>query len=680
MMDSPLDALPSVEVPAAPASMSALPDNPQFAANIAAFETHAPDLHAQLSRLTEPLSELLILPNGGVDMSLQGQLFYGADAVEFAEAQLQAFLSNPQRLFFNEPDPANIEGVAGDYCRALCGRMEAARIGLNRESVGKNSHFTIVFGAGLGLHIEPLIRHTECKVLLIVDPTLENIFHSLSVVDWAGIFSEADASGREIIFIVEDSVDAIIATARTAIRARNPALLDGIYVYAHYHNSLLKGARERFQQELFLHLSGLGFFEDELRMMANSCSNLGHGQTMAINRQMPVHETPLFIVGSGPSIDKDLDFIKENRDRAILMSIGSGLRGLLAHGVKPDYHVELENEFTTAYIIGVVAEEFDLAGITLIGSYTIQKRVADRFDETLFYFRERTSSSMLFGDGFQQVSPAGPTVANSALSVAIRFGFKDVYLFGMDMGSKDQSLYHSSGSVYGAGVLSELDRPDTPIPGNFGGTAFAENVLIWCRHSFENMLRAHRYMRCTNCSDGARIANAIPRLTRTIELTNEPVDREAFKRQIRDGISVFSEGRRRQSWYLPLRRSEVQVVVDAALACLDRAAAQDDPDLEWMHELATLVRYDLGGERSTALAFFYGTVLLMLGCSWWYDRRLAEADRRTDFRKAVIAELRASFEGMDQRLKQLYQEIEDYFNGEREVIEAPHETDRPDLH
>ena len=421
MMDSSLEAIDGTEVDATPGVEPSLPDNPLFVANLVAFATYASDLHAQLSRLTDPASALVLLPGGGVDMSLQGQLFYGADAVEGTESQLQAFLANPRRLYFGEPDPEKISGEAGEFCIRLCAQMKADGFAFDQNTVGTDSYFTIVFGAGLSLHIEPLIAHTDCRVLLIVEPTLENIFHSLSVVDWAEIFAEADKNGREIIFIVKDDVEGIIATARNAIRGRNPALLDGIYVYPHYGNTVLEAARARFERDLFLNLSGLGFFEDELRMMANTCANLGREQTMVINRQMPVHDTPLFILGSGPSIDKDLEFIKENRDRAVLMSIGTGLRGLLANGIKPDYHVELENEFNTAYIIRLVAEEFDLSGITLIGSYSIQKRVADQFDETFFYFRERTSSTMLFGDGVQQITPAGPTVANTAMATAIRF-------------------------------------------------------------------------------------------------------------------------------------------------------------------------------------------------------------------------------------------------------------------
>ncbi|MHA1564502.1 MAG: motility associated factor glycosyltransferase family protein [Alphaproteobacteria bacterium] len=677
MIESSLDAIDSAETAAAPIVEPSLPDTPLFVANLVAFATYAPDLHAQLARMTSPASKLILLPGGGVDMSLQGQLFYGADAIEGTEAQLQAFLANPRRLYFGEPDPMNLAGAAGEFCKSLCAQMKADGIEIDRATVGTDAHFTIVFGAGLGFHIEPLIAHTDCRVLLIIEPTLENIFHSLSVVDWAEIFAEAHKSGREILFIIKDDVEGIITTARNAIRARNPALLDGIYVYWHYSNSVLEAARERFERDLFLNLSGLGFFEDELRMMANACANLGQEQTMVINRQMPVHETPLFILGSGPSIDKDLDFIKENRDRAVLMSIGTGLRGLLAKGIKPDYHVELENEFNTAYIVGLVAEEFDVSGITLIGSYSIQKKVVDQFDEAFFYFRERASSTMLFGDGFQQISPAGPTVANTAMATAIRFGFKNIYLFGVDMGSKDQSLYHCSGSVYGEGVLDEPELPHIPIPGNFGGTAYAENILIWSRHSLENMLGAHGYVRCINCSDGARMKNATPALARTIELSEE-VDHEVVKQQIRSGVSVLSEGRRRQSWYLPLRGSEMRVVIDAAYDCLDRAAAKADPDLDWVHELASSLRYEAGTARSAALSFFYGSVLLMLGSSWWYDRRLVDANQRVSFRKTVIVELRKTLEYMDKRVGQLYQEIEDYFNGEIEIIEAPHEQEWPD--
>ena len=66
---------------------------------------------------------------------------------------------------------------------------------------------------------------------------------------------------------------------RKLIRLGDPALIDGVYVYQHYKSSLLNEAHAAFYREFTLHLLGLGFFEDELIMMANCVANLKRPDT-----------------------------------------------------------------------------------------------------------------------------------------------------------------------------------------------------------------------------------------------------------------------------------------------------------------------------------------------------------------------------------------------------------------
>ena len=55
----------------------------------------------------------------------------------------------------------------------------------------------------------------------------------------------------------------------------------------------------------------------------------------------------------------------------------------------------------------------------------------------------------------------------------------------------DQGDYHSRHSVYGDGSFKEVlgEQPRVPVPGNFGGTAYAEGILDWSRQMLENFVR-----------------------------------------------------------------------------------------------------------------------------------------------------------------------------------------------
>ncbi|HSR73089.1 MAG TPA: hypothetical protein VLL72_11975, partial [Kiloniellales bacterium] len=76
---------------------------PLFEVNLAAVKRRAPHLHARLHAIEAPNTELVFDDSGGVDIVLQGQAFYGRDAVEEARLQVEAWCARSQREHINEP-------------------------------------------------------------------------------------------------------------------------------------------------------------------------------------------------------------------------------------------------------------------------------------------------------------------------------------------------------------------------------------------------------------------------------------------------------------------------------------------------------------------------------------------------------------------------------------------------
>jgi hypothetical protein len=90
---------------------------------------------------------------------------------------------------------------------------------------------------------------------------------------------------------------------------------------------------------------GWGFFDDSLIALSHSMRNIERGvpffkKNKKISQKH--QNVPVFIIGSGPSLDESLPFIKENKERAILISCGSAISALHKHGITPDIEVQIE--------------------------------------------------------------------------------------------------------------------------------------------------------------------------------------------------------------------------------------------------------------------------------------------------------------------------------------------------
>jgi len=392
-------------------------------------------------------------------------------------------------------------------------------------------------------------------------------------------------------------------------------------------------------------------------MARNAMANLARGDVAILSDFLPAREEPAFVIGSGPSVDKELECLAQLSDKAVLISIGTGLRGLLERGIRPDFHVELENGEGNRDIMRATAADFDLGGITLVGSLTVHSGMVELFDDAILFLRERVSSTMLLGAPYQLLQPAGPTVANTGLISAIRLGFREIYLFGVDMGTKDAGCFHAKGSVYGAGLRKDVSKPNRSFAGNFGGEVSGLSVLNWSRHVLENVVRFYRGMvRVYNCSDGARIEGALPKVSRAIALPDTAVAKTQLKQEIAAGLTRCNLTIASKLWDEQGQISATARTWARIEEVLEQAAAAPDPDLAWVHRLYRIVSDEQ--ERNPFMAsFVFGTVTVSLGCTCWYDRRIVDPEQRRAFRRVAIDEFRTLVANMKRMLIELLAEI-----------------------
>ena len=513
-------------------------NDPRFQDNLRFLSPSNPVL-AQIMPRIIPATRLVTDESGGFNLDLGGgALLYPDESRASARRQVEAFLADPLRLGLPQGEVYDECKALNLFIRTLEQRMDSAPRATQRSAF---AGYALVFGLGLGHHLELLADQLDVRTIIVIEPHDEMIHHSLHVLDWAGLMARLNEQGRDIRIIRGDD---LFAQLIVALRGRYYPYADGSYLYSHYQSEIFAELSRRLLGERDLTLVE-GWFEDQLLMLRNNTANfLRPGFTLQKNWQPPSRTLPAFVVGAGPSLDLDMEDIRRLRDDVVLISASSALRVLLENGIRPDIHCEVENSFGLGDVaLDLAAKYGGLGDIHLYASATIDPRIAPCFKSATYFFRFGLSSTALYGGDAQAPRYCEPTSGNTAVQCALSLGFRDIYLFGLDFGARDAENHHSRHSVYFNFEDPAEMATYTPydfnhrVPGNFGGEILSGWQLDWGRKSVTEAIQAAGKVRVMNCSDGSLIPLTTPLVAEALDLPEAAIGQTQELEQALAGLT-----------------------------------------------------------------------------------------------------------------------------------------------
>lgn len=506
--------------------------------NMNTFETYQPHLAPRFKNSFRPYSKTVgSAVTEDLDLDLGHTLLYGTDAKKYADTQIQQFFeTQSQRIFQGWPTPPNHgDRVAERMVTSGIAYLDDKGLSGTDLDVDSDGGYLIVFGLGLGLHLEQLIDRLDVRSVIIVEQYDEFLYHAMHHVDFSILFEKLNGRRGSLNIIVENVPEVIANFIFYMMRQDSFGLIDGSYIFDHYSSFVLKEAKSRFLDRLPLLSANPGFFEDEQIMIRNYVGNAATEDSVVFaDKPRSVKKTPVIICGSGPSVDTSIDFVKANRNNAIIISCGTGLGALLGYGVRPDYHVEIENTPGPVEIVQGLSTKHDLSEITLIASNTVRPALSACFPKRIHFFRDSVCSSKLFGQRYGEIYYAAPTVANTAARIAFGMGFRTLYLVGVDLGARDKDNHHGRHSIYMADKEFLKTHPGhlaatnytIQVPGNFGGSVVTNQSFLYASVHFSGLIARYDHVKVWNLSDGIRIPGAIPCLPESAMIQND-VSRKA---------------------------------------------------------------------------------------------------------------------------------------------------------
>ncbi len=321
--------------------------------------------------------------------------------------------------------------------------------GKNREVREKGVIF--VFGFALGYLLEEIIpRLGEKQVIVVIDKDYRYFKASLPFKDYTDIIRS-----KKVEFITKFDDDTFIASLGRygqliEFKGMTILRLEALYnaereFYKHVEDKIVEYART-LSVAIVTNMSLVKNFT------VNALSNIPHYvRGTPINEfKDKFHDIPAIVVSGGPSLNKNIDQIKEAKGKAVIIALGTTLKPLLSHGVQPDFTIAIDPTPTeTKYFLDLKDFDFDSPLIVtnefyrkILDEHWHNPIIVTRIPDHFTAFLDETVGRKV------EAIPVGMTVAHTAFNFADYIGANPIVLVGQDLGfPMDAEFDHVDGAA-----------------------------------------------------------------------------------------------------------------------------------------------------------------------------------------------------------------------------------------
>lgn len=532
--------------------------------NLKALAVQFPEIYEQLKDYTPQYWQAFIDDSGELNVYHEQRFgaLYHANPKELARQAIQAFSEEPNR---NDMFAGYKGGKLWKYRHFRCNRF-FGKLFEELESDGQFIPDTVSsliwFGLGLGYPLEPLFEDYDIKSLYIYEPNPEFLYWSLFTTPWHEILPAQREKGTHLYINVGDDGTYIQEDMFSQFHSEGGYLTASAFFFSPMYYPSMQPHINQLRRDFESYLMLSEYFDHVRFNISHTKANLKSGAEVLkygakINPDLA--NTPIMIVGNGPSLDDTIALLKERQHEFLIISCGTALKPLYEAGITPDFHTEVEQNRATYQWITQIPDRDWLKQISLLSLASLHPETVALFKEQLMIFKHGEAGTEAFlryaehRKVYATLDYCYPTVANMAVSAAIFLGFKNLYLTGVDLGFKSVGHHHSKSSAYYTDSdeswhdYEEVAGEGIPIRGNLSDNVRTKYEFQLACRIMTQLLRQSKGVQVTNTSDGAFIEGSVPKLFSDLE-KHDTLSKTSVKQAMRQELFT---------------REQVEVIVEA---------------------------------------------------------------------------------------------------------------------
>ncbi len=206
-------------------------------------------------------------------------------------------------------------------------------------------------------------------------------------------------------------------------------------------------------------------------------------------KKYKMNDKPILIASGGPSLENAIKFIKANRNKFYLFSLGRSLDFLLKNTIIPDNIIIIDPQ----NIVYEQIKKYCFLNIPLLFLSSSNKKAVNEYkgEKYIFFNYESEISDLII--------ETGNTVALSAIDIAIKMNTKIIILAGQDL-AFTENKYHAGEKTK---QFSKYNYEK--IIGNNNNKLYTNNGMKLFKKNIENLIRKNQHIKFFNTSKGAKI-------------------------------------------------------------------------------------------------------------------------------------------------------------------------------
>ena len=217
-------------------------------------------------------------------------------------------------------------------------------------------------------------------------------------------------------------------------------------------------------------------------------------------------DMPILIAGAGPSLTAAMPFIRQYRDKIVIMAVDSAIPSLLKHDIIPHFFISVDPAKEERNF-----EDPRVACIPCIIPILARACICKNRKAPTFFYKSGSNFYKFLNNfttqSFQTID-AESSVSNHAFGIAMYLKSKNVLLTGVDLAFLDGKA-HSEGALLEDLIIEDSKKLYT-VTGVNGETLYTDHQMDLYRKLLEDRIKLSKDMNVINTSEtGAYIRHTV---------------------------------------------------------------------------------------------------------------------------------------------------------------------------
>ncbi|MFD3259377.1 6-hydroxymethylpterin diphosphokinase MptE-like protein [Paenibacillus lentus] len=307
-----------------------------------------------------------------------------------------------------------------------------------KEEINKNGQI-LLFGTGMGYFLDAVIKYSNATHVIVYEPNIGIFNQMIRSKDIRCLLS--DDRIKMLAVGCHEYVIAQIAHSILKMFADSISLIT-TPIYLRIFKETYKQLQMSILSEVNNDASNLQTYQMfQKTWLKNILFNLPYtiNHPSATSLKGSINGGIVIIVGSGPSLQKDIHYLKKIRNKCFIIAAGSSIQALQYFDLDPDLVVTIDGGIPNYKVF----KNIDTSRTPLLFTTQVHHKIAEVYRNDLLYamFSNDQVSEYMLREQQVLTMKSSSSVTGTALQLAAYMGAKEIILMGQDLSYPEKTFY-----------------------------------------------------------------------------------------------------------------------------------------------------------------------------------------------------------------------------------------------